>query len=95
MHAHFVGSSYQLYIDIKLNIIHSILRTLVLDLIVENNSINRALRFFDSIKSNNVTVCYQVHIKIIKLFKLVLGMFDLGSLFKLTACQVECARKKW
>lgn len=68
------------------------MRILLFDTKAEYICIDRALRFFEPIKSDSVIVGYQVHIKF---FKLVIEIVGLGSSFRITTHQVECAREEF
>lgn len=94
LHAHFVGSGGQLYFDINVTIVDTMIRTLLFDAEAEEISIDRALSLFEPIEADNAIVYYRVHIKNIKLFMLVVGIVGLGSSFRLTARQVQCAREE-
>jgi hypothetical protein len=76
--------------------VDKILRDLLFDPDTEDVTVERALDIFEPVTDNDddSVTFYRVHIRNIKLFKLVIGTVSLGASFRLTARLVSRAREE-
>ena len=94
LHSHFAGAGDQLYFEIDVPIVDTIIRKLLFDPDAEEETSDKALRVFVPMLAEDETVThYRVHIKNLKLFKLVVGQVALGSSFRLASRQITLVRE--
>lgn len=79
---HFAGSSDQMYFPIDIQVINIIMKKLLLDPEVKEDTFERAFSMLNAHCGKDESVThYQVHIKDLKLLKLVIGQVKLGLPF--------------
>eukprot|EP00957_Ditylum_brightwellii_P109884 8382217-Ditylum_brightwellii.AAC.1 len=91
---HFEGGDGQIFINIDSNIVDVIISNLFFDPADGKEKLKSATCIFTRPANADEDNCYAVHIKQMKLFKLVIKYVALGASFHLASCQVAIAREQ-
>jgi hypothetical protein len=97
LNAHSVGAGDQLFFSIDVPIVETIIRKLLFDPDANDETVKSALMMLEQMHAatgdENATP-YRVHIKNVKLFKLVVGQVALGCSFRLASRQIALVREE-
>jgi hypothetical protein len=97
LNAHFVGAGDQVFFNIDVPIVETIIRKLLSAPDANDQTVESALMMFEpmqaAIGDKNATH-YRLHIKKVKLFKLVVGQGALGCSFRLASHQIALVREE-
>jgi hypothetical protein len=96
LHSHFAGAGDQLFFDIDVPIVDVIIRQLLFDPAVEDVTLERALSVFVPMRPSDEQALthYRVHVKNVKLFRLVIGQVGLGCSFCMASRQIATVREE-
>jgi hypothetical protein len=97
LNAHFVGAGDQLFFNIDVPIVKTIIRKLLFDPDANDETVESALMMLEPMHAatgdENATHC-RAHIKNVKWFKLVVGQVALGCSFRLASRQIALVREE-
>jgi hypothetical protein len=98
LRSHLFSSGDQLFFDTGAPIVDTIIRKLLFDPDANDESVDSALMMFKPMHSaagdDNALTHYHVHIKNMRLFKLVVGQVALGCSFRVASRQISLVREE-